>query len=206
MEPGAVRPLFPADFAGTGEELGFLNGGVLAGVRQVLAPSTRLYTLDLLLVSNIRDLEQSDYSGAEEILGARPFPAATAPDKTAVLELLASGPQALDWTAARQRWALEQVRLSMAGRSIATVTTEGQRRPADVALARVVDSSGKILARGLLVIDGHAGSPPSWTPCAGSARKPVSPMTSWHSRPCPSRSRSSFWTTSARRYAPRGPR
>jgi hypothetical protein len=155
VEPGAVRPLFPADFAGTGEELGFLNGGVLAGVRQVLAPSTRLYTLDLLLVSNIRDLEQSDYSGAEEILGARPFPAATAPDKTAVLELLASGPQALDWTAARQRWALEQVRLSMSGRSIATVTTEGQRRPADVALARVVDSSGKILARGMLVIDGH---------------------------------------------------
>ncbi|MFC9915393.1 hypothetical protein [Streptomyces sp. NPDC127197] len=43
----------------------------------------------------------------------------------------------------------------MSGRSIATVTTEGQRRPADVALARVVDSSGKISARGLLVIDGH---------------------------------------------------
>lgn len=42
VEPSVVRPLFPADFAGSGEELGFLNGGVLAGVRQVLAPSTRL--------------------------------------------------------------------------------------------------------------------------------------------------------------------
>lgn len=154
-EPSPVKSLFSRDLGSDGR-LHFLDGGVLGGCHQIITPPIQILTLFLLLVSNVRDEESSDYSGTGGDIGALPFPPAAQPSsESSVLELRSEGPHALERPEERQKWTVHQVTSSASNRTIATVTTQGQRRPIDTALVRIVDNHGKPLARGITPIDGH---------------------------------------------------
>lgn len=153
--PAPVKSLFPHDIGSDGE-LHYLDGGVLGGCHQIITPPIRILTLYCLMVANVRDEESSDYSGTGNVIGAMPFPpAAQSAKDSSVLEVRSEGPNALDRPAERQKWTIHQVTSSSPNRTIATVTTEGQRRPIEGALLRIVDNQGSALAHGITPIDGH---------------------------------------------------
>ncbi|MGW8779798.1 hypothetical protein ACWGNM_17300 [Streptomyces sp. NPDC055796] len=153
--PGPVKSLFAQDL-GLDGELHYFDGGVLGGYKQIITPPIRILTLFGLMVSNVRDEESSDYSGTGDELGAVPFsPAVQSAKDSSVLQVCSDGPRALDRPAERQRWTIRQVTSSSPNRTIRTVTTEGQRRPIEGALLRIVDNQGNSLAHGITPIDGH---------------------------------------------------
>ncbi|WP_435191758.1 hypothetical protein [Streptomyces sp. bgisy126] len=154
-EPAPVKALFPPDLGSDGG-LHYFDGGVLGSCHQIMTPPIRILTLYCLLVSNVRDEESSDYSGTGSDIGALPFPPAVQGSKdSSVLELRSEGPRALDRPRERQKWTVRQVTSSAANRTIATVVTEGQRRPIETALMRILDNRGQCLAHGITPIDGH---------------------------------------------------